>query len=56
MHAVRNAADAAYFRRVGGQADFAAASGNTAWNTEAEKRSVLSMLQAAREKYAKMAE
>jgi len=34
----------------------AAASGNTAWNTEAEKRSVLSMLQAAREKYAKMAE
>ena len=53
--AVRNAADAAYFVAWVDRL-IAAASGNTAWNTEAEKRSVLSMLQAAREKYAKMAE
>jgi TolB protein len=50
---VRNAADAAYFvawidRLI------AAAQSNTSWNTEAEKESVLGMLQEARGKYAKM--
>ncbi len=48
-----NAADGAYFvawidRLISG------ARSNTAWNTEAEKQSVLSMLQEARQKYAKM--
>ena len=51
---VRSAADAAYFvawvdRLIAG------ARSNTSWNTEAEKESVLSMLQEARQKYAKMA-
>ena len=51
--AVHNAADAAYFvawidRLI------SAARIHTAWNTEAEKQSVLSMLQEAREKYEKM--
>ena len=50
---VRSAADGAYFvawidRLI------SAARSNTSWNTEAEKQSVLSMLQEAREKYAKM--
>ncbi len=48
-----NAADAAYFmawidRLIAG------ARNSTSWNTDAEKESVLSMLQQAREKYAKM--
>ncbi len=48
-----SAVDAAYFvawidRLI------SAARSNTSWNTEAEKQSVLSMLQEAREKYAKM--
>jgi len=52
---VHNAADAVYFvawidRLI------AASQANTSWNTEAEKQSVLSMLQQARVKYAKMAE
>ncbi len=52
---VRNAADAAYFvawvdRLIAG------ARSNTSWNTEGEKESVLSMLQEARQKYAKMTE
>ncbi len=50
---VRNAADAAYFvawiNRL-----ITAAQSNTSWNTEAEKQSVLAMLQAAKEKYAGM--
>jgi TolB protein len=50
---VRNAEDAAYFvtwidRLI------AAARANTSWNTEAEKQSVLSTLQAARAKYMSM--
>jgi TolB protein len=50
---VRNAADASYFimwidRLI------SAARTNTSWNTEAEKQSVLSMLQEARQKYAHM--
>jgi len=50
---VHSAGDAAYFiawidRLI------SAARSNTSWNTEAEKQSVLSMLQEAREKYAKM--
>jgi TolB protein len=50
---VHNAVDAAYFvawidRLI------SAARSNTSWNTEAEKQSVLSMLQEAREKYEKM--
>ncbi len=50
---VRNASDASYFvawidRLISG------ARTNTSWNTEDEKRSVLSMLQEAREKYARM--
>jgi TolB protein len=50
---VRNAADASYFvtwidRLISG------ARSNTSWNTEDEKKSVLSMLQEAREKYARM--
>jgi hypothetical protein len=52
---LHNAADAVYFvawidRLI------AASQANTSWNTEAEKQSVLSMLQQARVKYAKMAE
>ena len=52
---LHNAADAVYFvawidRLI------AASLANTSWNTEAEKQSVLSMLQQARVKYAKMAE
>jgi hypothetical protein len=50
---VQNAADAAYFSAWIDRL-IAAARSNTSWNTEAEKRSVLSMLQQAREKYAKM--
>jgi TolB protein len=50
---VRDTADASYFvmwidRLI------SAAQTNTSWNTEAEKQSVLSMLQEAREKYAHM--
>jgi len=52
---VPSAADAAYFvawidRLI------SAARGNTLWNTEAEKQSVLAMLQEARKKYARMME
>jgi TolB protein len=52
---VHSAANAAYFvawidRLI------AASQANASWNTEAEKQSVLSMLQQARVKYAKMAE
>jgi len=52
---LHNAADAAYFvtwidRLI------ASTNANTAWNTDAEKQSVLSMLQQARAKYAKFAE
>jgi TolB protein len=50
---VRNAADAAYFVAWVDRL-ISAARSNTSWNTEAEKQSVLSMLQEAREKYAKM--
>ena len=52
---VRNAADAAYFVAWVDRL-IAAARSNTSWNTEAEKESVLAMLQEARGKYAKMAE
>jgi TolB protein len=52
---VHNAADAAYFVAWVDRL-IAAARSNTSWNTEAEKASVLAMLQAARGKYAKMAE
>ena len=52
---VRNATDAAYFVAWVDRLS-AAARSNTSWNTEAEKESVLSMLQEAREKYAKMSE
>jgi TolB protein len=50
---VHDSGDAAYFvawidRLI------SAAKGNTSWNTETEKQSVVSMLQEAREKYAKM--
>src|ERR1019366_782818 len=50
---VRSAADAVYFvawidRLI------SAARSNTSWNTEAEKESVLAMLQEARNKYVKM--
>jgi hypothetical protein len=51
---VRNAADAAYFVTWVDRL-IAAAQSNTSWNTEAEKESVLSMLQEARGKYAEMA-
>jgi len=51
--AVRNAADAAYFVAWVDRL-IAAARSNTSWNTEAEKESVLSMLQEARQKYARM--
>ncbi len=52
---VRNAADAAYFVAWVDRLITAARS-NTSWNTEAEKQSVLSLLQDARERYVKMAE
>jgi TolB protein len=52
---VRKAADAAYFVAWVDRL-IAAARSNTSWNTEAEKESVLSMLQEARVKYVKMAE
>jgi TolB protein len=52
---VRSAADAAYFVAWIDRLILAARS-NTSWNTEAEKESVLLMLQEARGKYAKMAE
>ncbi len=48
---VRNAADAAYFVAWVDRL-IAAAQRNTSWNTEAEKQSVLPLLQAAKEKYA----
>jgi len=51
---VRNAADAAYFAAWVNRL-IAAARGNTSWNTEAEKESVLGMLREAREKYASQA-
>jgi TolB protein len=50
---VRNVSDAAYFVTWVDRL-IAAAKSNTTWNTEAEKISVLSMLQEAREKYARM--
>jgi TolB protein len=50
---VQNSADAAYFVAWVDRL-ISAARSNTSWNTEAEKQSVLSMLQEAREKYAKM--
>jgi TolB protein len=52
---VRSTADAAYFV---GWVDrlISAARSNASWNTEAEKESVLSMLQEARGKYVKMVE
>jgi hypothetical protein len=50
---VRNAADAAYFVAWVDRL-IAAAGSNTSWNTEAEKESVLAMLQEARNKYVKM--
>ncbi|HMD18294.1 MAG TPA: CehA/McbA family metallohydrolase [Terriglobales bacterium] len=52
---VRNASDAAYFVEWVDRL-IAAARTNTSWNTEAEKGSVLSMLQEARTKYVKMME
>jgi dipeptidyl aminopeptidase/acylaminoacyl peptidase len=51
---VRSPADAAYFVAWVDRL-IAAARTNTSWNTEAEKQSVLTMLQAAKEKYAKKA-
>jgi TolB protein len=50
---VRSAVDAAYFIAWIDRL-MAAARSNIAWNTDAEKQSVLSMLQAAKEKYASM--
>jgi TolB protein len=50
---VRNAADAAYFVAWVDRLIVAARS-NTSWNTDAEKQSVLAMLQQAREKFVKM--
>jgi Tol biopolymer transport system component len=52
---VRSAADATYFVAWVDRL-IAAARSNTSWNTEAEKASVLSMLQKARGKYVKMTE
>ena len=52
---VRSAADAVYFVAWVDRL-LAAARSNTSWNTEAEKESVLSMLQEARGKYVKMTE
>jgi TolB protein len=52
---MHSAADAAYFVTWVDRL-IAAAKGNTSWNTEAEKESVLAMLAEARGKYVKMAE
>ncbi len=52
---VRNTADAAYFVAWVDRL-IAAARSNTSWNTEAEKESVLKMLQEARAKYVKIVE
>jgi Tol biopolymer transport system component len=52
---LHNAADVVYFVAWIDRL-LAAARNNISWNTEAEKQSVLSMLQQARVKYAKMAE
>jgi Tol biopolymer transport system component len=52
---VRSASDAAYFVAWVDRL-ISAARSNTSWNTEAEKESVLSMLQEARGKYVKMVE
>jgi TolB protein len=52
---VRNAADAAYFAAWVDRL-IVAATTNTSWNSEAEKESVLSMLQEAKGKYVKMTE
>jgi hypothetical protein len=52
---VRNAADAAYFVAWVDRL-ISAARNNTSWNTETEKKLVLSMLQDARGKYVKMVE
>ena len=52
---VRSATDAAYFVAWVDRL-IAAAQSNNSWNTEAEKESVLSMLQEARGKYVKMTE
>jgi TolB protein len=52
---VRSTADAAYFVAWVDRL-ISAARNNTSWNTEAEKESVLSMLQEARGKYVKMVE
>jgi TolB protein len=50
---VQNPADAVYFVAWVDRL-ISAAQSNTSWNTEAEKQSVLSMLQQAREKFVKM--
>jgi hypothetical protein len=50
---VISAADAAYFVAWVDRL-IAAARSNSSWNSEAEKESVLSMLQEAKSKYAKM--
>jgi hypothetical protein len=52
---IHNTTDAAYFvawvdRLITG------AQGNSSWNTDAEKESVLSLLREARARYAKLAE
>jgi len=52
---VRSTSDAAYFVAWVDRL-IAAARSNTSWNTEAEKESVLSMLEEARKKFAGMAE
>jgi hypothetical protein len=52
---VRSAADAAYFVAWVDRL-IAAARSDTSWNTDAEKESVLSMLEEARTKYARIAE
>ena len=52
---MRNAADAAYFVAWIDRLT-AAARSNPSWNAEAEKESVLSMLEEAKKKYVKMVE
>ena len=52
---VHSASDAAYFVAWVDRL-IAAAKSNASWNTEAEKESVLSMLQEAKGKYVKMEE
>jgi TolB protein len=52
---VHNASDAAYFVAWVDRL-ISAARSNSSWNTDAEKESVLSMLEEARKKYARMAE